>query len=233
MMVSSWFASSLLLGTLPAEAVSERQILDLVRDATAQQYQVNTKDVEVRWSGNRLAILAPNLPQDGKPKLGKVYNLQGTMPVPIEVWHQGNKTMIFPRLTIAVWEEVVVSRSAIARGAVLDESSLKLERRSRTSLPSQPYNVLAAVVGAKARREIPPGMPLTSSLLDLPPAVKGGSMVSVRLQSGSLLILTTGQALQDGRSGQVVRVLNPVSRRDYIARVAGPDLVEVTVEGEE
>ena len=80
-------------------------------------------------------------------------------------------------------------------------------------------------------RDIPPGLVLSTGMAQIPPLIRSGSMVNVKLVAGGLTILTTGQALQDGRRGQVIRVLNPTSQKDYMGMVVGSDEVDVNLEG--
>jgi flagella basal body P-ring formation protein FlgA len=51
--------------------------------------------------------------------------------------------------------------------------------------------------------------------------------VRVRVAFGAVSIETTAVANGDGRPGDVIRVRNPETDKTYLARVAGPGLVEV------
>jgi flagella basal body P-ring formation protein FlgA len=58
------------------------------------------------------------------------------------------------------------------------------------------------------------------------PSVTRGSWVTLRVGSGRIAVESRVQVLEDGRAGQAVRVKLP-SARVIVARVAGPDRVEV------
>jgi flagella basal body P-ring formation protein FlgA len=61
----------------------------------------------------------------------------------------------------------------------------------------------------------------------MPPAVRSGEVVQLRVTSGSLQISAEGVAAQDGEIGDVIRIVNPSSGRTLRGRVVGPRVVEV------
>jgi flagella basal body P-ring formation protein FlgA len=191
--------------------------------------------VSVRWDGPRLGELLSKPAGDATLSLDRsVFRLSGTMPVPLQLWKKGTRVaIIYPRLSISVSQEVVVAAERIGRGRMLDGSAVRIEKRPLSSVSSQPFTSLGGVLGAVSRLEIPAGTVLSGSMVETPPIVKGGQMVSVRVVSGGLLIMGSGQILQDGRAGQLVRVLNTKSQRDFLARVVAPDLVEVDIPDDE
>ncbi|MNL56605.1 flagellar basal body P-ring biosynthesis protein FlgA [compost metagenome] len=89
---------------------------------------------------------------------------------------------------------------------------------------------MAALEGAVLKREVPAGAVLVNEMFDLPALVKTGNEVTVKLISGDLVIVTRAQAVANGAMGQLVRVFNPDSRKDYVARVTGIDQVEVRLD---
>lgn len=225
-------AAALAVTARPALALTEGSVVDFVREQAAQKYQVPLKNVDVKWIGTPLAMIAPHLPDGAHLKLGELYTLSGTMPVPLQVWNKGRQVaMIFPELSIDIWEKVLVAKTYISMGTPLVPSELALERRKQDMLGSDSFTSMESVQGAVAMRDIPPGMVLTSGMAQVPPLVRSGTMVNVKLVAGGLTILTTGQAMQDGRRGQVIRVLNPTSQKDYMGVVKGSDEVDVDLEG--
>lgn len=57
-------------------------------------------------------------------------------------------------------------------------------------------------------------------------------MVAVKVVSGGLTIIASGQAVSDGAMGQLIRVLNLDTRKDFVARVVGENQVEIQLEEE-
>ena len=79
-----------------------------------------------------------------------------------------------------------------------------------------------------ARRSLPEGASLSHSLLAAPILVRRGDAVVVEARDGGLCIRTTGEALEDGAHGKLLKVrVDSGSKRVLRARVSGPRRVEV------
>ncbi len=83
------------------------------------------------------------------------------------------------------------------------------------------------VVGLKARRAIARGEALTSAVLMMPPVVRSGEEVTVKVAIGTVQVTGVAVASGSGQTGDVIRVMQPRSRRLVKARILGPGVVEV------
>ena len=84
-----------------------------------------------------------------------------------------------------------------------------------------------AVTGAIAARDVAPGEVLTPSLLRVAILVKPGDKIVVRASAGGLEVQATLVAAQSGRLGDVIRCVNPDTRRTMAARIVGRGVAEV------
>ncbi len=220
---------------LPAHAAAnlrEQDIVDLVRSEAVVRLQVPKKDVEVEWQDMKLSSLVPTLPE-GRVSLqiAQTARLGGRGSVPVLILVNGQKyRTIFPRLEVRVYQTVLVSKTHIARGTYPSEREVGLARQALGPMAQSPLNGIEQIVGSEATREIPPGTVLTAMMFRIPPLVKAGDEVSVVLVSGGLTILTKGQARSGGAKGQLVKVVNLESKQEYVARVVGPNRVEIRME---
>ncbi|HBN09510.1 MAG TPA: flagella basal body P-ring formation protein FlgA [Cyanobacteria bacterium UBA8530] len=225
------FFFSLLLLAGPAFAGGERSAL--VQQLTEEvKLRYQTPEVEVEWKAPALEVLlGGDVPKDVRFKIPPTARLMGEGTVPIQVYRGENLfRTIYPRLNIQVFSFALVSLSRVSRGEALDSGNVQIQRKRLQDLPSQPLTKLEGLSNARAKRDIPSGTVLTSGLIDLPSAIKSGSMVTVQVLSGDLTILSSGQALSDGQIGQLVRIRNPASKREFSGRVLGEGLVEVKLE---
>jgi flagella basal body P-ring formation protein FlgA len=85
----------------------------------------------------------------------------------------------------------------------------------------------AAIVGARAARDIAPGDPLTDLVVRPVPLVQSGDEVIVRARVGGVEAEGRAIAAQAGGAGAVIQVVNPETRRLLKARVTGRGEVEV------
>jgi flagella basal body P-ring formation protein FlgA len=220
---------------LPASAAAnlrEQDIVELVKNEAVTRLQVSKRDVEVEWQDMKLDSLVPSLP-DGRVTLqiAQTARLGGRGSVPVQILVNGQKyRTIFPRMDVRVFETVLVAKTRIARGSFPSEREVALSRQALTPMIRSPLTGVEQVIGAEATRDIQPGTVLQAPMFRIPPLVKAGDEVSVVLVSGGLTLITKGQARSAGAKGQLVKVLNLESRQEFVARVTGPNRVEIRME---
>jgi flagella basal body P-ring formation protein FlgA len=83
------------------------------------------------------------------------------------------------------------------------------------------------IVGAQARRDIRAGEVLTGATVVVPPTVKSGDEVRVRVSTSVIEVTSVGRASGSGHVGDLIRVLMPESRKGLKARITGPGSVEI------
>ncbi|HEY9900003.1 MAG TPA: flagellar basal body P-ring formation chaperone FlgA [Pantanalinema sp.] len=217
-----------------AAPVREADLLGFIGEQVALRQQADPKRVEVHWNGPSLASLMGSRPlPEGTARFAIVGTprLLGRTAVPISIEIDGKKLKtVYPRVEIKVWQDVWVSTETLHRGRLFAPSLGRAERRSLETVMGAPATSLSTLEGAVVKREVPAGAVLVNEMFDLPALVKTGKEVTVKLVSGELVIVTRAQAVADGTMGQLVRVFNPDSRKDYVARVTGIDQVEVRLE---
>lgn len=120
-----------------------------------------------------------------------------------------------------VAQEVIAARTLRA-GTVLTADDL------RARVPaSDAAEHIARLVGLETRRAIYAGRPVTAADLGPPTLVRRNALVVMSYTAGALDIRTEGRALEAGGEGEVIRVINPGSRRPVRAVVTGANRVEV------
>ncbi len=83
------------------------------------------------------------------------------------------------------------------------------------------------LLGLEPVRPLRAGVPLRLSEVRRPVLVHKGTIVTMIVQRGGLLLSATGKAMQDGARDEVIRLQNVSTRRIIEGRVAGPERVEV------
>lgn len=115
--------------------------------------------------------------------------------------------------------EVSVASRAIRRQALLDGDEIRLESRASGQLPAGAFTRSDEVVGKQALRDIKAGEVLTSRVLQPPPVVQKGDLVTLVVEGKGFRITASGRAKEDGRPGQLIRVTNLASKKDLYGRV--------------
>lgn len=131
------------------------------------------------------------------------------------------------RYNVKVLEDIVIASKPIAPNELLTAENLTYQRTDVARLPSAYLTDISKLAGLSAKRPIAAGTLVTDSLLKKPILVKRGTNVAISAHSGAIAITASGQALQDGAEGQVIRVQNTNSKRIVTAKVMGEGLVQI------
>jgi len=154
--------------------------------------------------------------------------LTGTVPVTVEAWVDGTQVRALSvALKVVPLVEVLVAARLIPRGTMLTPEDVRVDRR--TLVPGvEPLREPAAVLGQRATRTITPGEPIMPTLLESPPLVRRGDTVILTVQGRGLMAVTQGEAREDGKAGQIIRVRNRTSGREVYGQVEGERSVRVS-----
>jgi flagella basal body P-ring formation protein FlgA len=122
-------------------------------------------------------------------------------------------------LQTRIWQEIWVTRSLLRRGQTLGESDLTRERRDVLAL-REPLASLDGITAAlECTENLPAGTPLYQRHLRLQPVVHRGQSAEAILQDGAMSLVLKVEVLEDGAPGQIIRLRNPLSRRELRGKV--------------
>ncbi|MFZ0470577.1 MAG: flagellar basal body P-ring formation chaperone FlgA [Thiogranum sp.] len=136
---------------------------------------------------------------------------------------------IYVSARIDVFGPVLVASQPLARGTRIEASDLELLERNLSNLPYGYYSDKQAAVGLLAKRTIATTTVITPTMLQEPTLVKRGERVSIIAENGPLKIRSSGKALRDGKSGEVIGIRAEGSRRTVEAVVVSEGVVKVTL----
>ena len=161
----------------------------------------------------------------------------GRSQINVSIIVDGELRMTLPVLFEAkLLQKVAICRGAVQKGEILTEEKLFSERRpiepnNRATLPFE------QVIGAKAARAINPGVAIGSADVEVTASTDTALLVRPRqavkmiVRLGAVNVVATGEAMQEGRLGQIIRVQNLDSKKVVAGRISGPALVEIETGG--
>jgi len=120
----------------------------------------------------------------------------------------------------------VVARSLEPRRGLAPDD-VRLEQRPVTEVPPDAMTDASDLADLEVLRPVQPGEVLTPRVVRPRLAVKRGELVTLLLEGSGFRITTQGQASEDGRRGDSVRVMNLSSKREVMGRVEEGGLVKV------
>lgn len=130
-------------------------------------------------------------------------------------------------LQARIWRDVYVARSGVTRGQLLRDADIALERRdllsTRDFLTEAPLNNPYV----EFRENVQAGSVVSARSLRLRAIIKRGRMVDALVQDDTLTISVKAEALEDGVPGQLVRLRNLRSKREFKGKVQDEQTVTV------
>ncbi|HTN30949.1 MAG TPA: flagellar basal body P-ring formation chaperone FlgA [Pseudomonas sp.] len=123
---------------------------------------------------------------------------------------------------------LLVARHTLDRDQALTAEDVKVKRQELARHDRGFFGKAEQVVGQTAKRRIRAGQMLSAELLDAPLWVRRGQSVTIRARHDGIEASTLGEALANGREGEIVRVRNRSSEKIIDAQVIGDGVVTST-----
>ncbi|MBP1764266.1 MAG: flagella basal body P-ring formation protein FlgA [Firmicutes bacterium] len=120
---------------------------------------------------------------------------------------------------IQSFRSILVAARDIGAHELITADAVRLERLEVGHLSGGYLTDPAEVIGSAARRPLAPGAVVAKNILEKPLLIRQGATVTIVAKTGLLEVTAMGEALQDGKSGQLIRVRNLQSRKIILAQV--------------
>jgi flagella basal body P-ring formation protein FlgA len=132
-------------------------------------------------------------------------------------------------LQAKVWKDIWVTRSIVRRGMIFTEADVARERRDVLSLREAPLSLAAADDGLEIAENLVAGSPLYERSVRLRPVMRRGQVIEAKLHEGIMMISLKVELLEDGAPGQIVRVRNMNSKREFRGKVINESSIVVAL----
>ncbi|WP_339898220.1 flagellar basal body P-ring formation chaperone FlgA [Paraglaciecola polaris] len=123
-------------------------------------------------------------------------------------------------------QPVVVISNAVSPGTILNSGNIKLVDMNRALLRRTTFSSVEEVLGARIKRRVRPGQPITPNNLCF---VCKGDTIIINASNAVMQVKATGVAMQDGNIGDTINVTNSRSKKQINARVASINEVIVGI----
>ncbi|MBC7355420.1 MAG: flagellar basal body P-ring formation protein FlgA [Desulfomicrobiaceae bacterium] len=154
--------------------------------------------------------------------------LSGSIPVRVEAVDEAGvvRDTLSGVVQAEVWAEVPCAARPLSRGEVVDAQNVVRMRMDLAAL-GRPVWDGTGMGAVRVRAFVPQGRPIMAEMVEPVPVVERGRMVRVIFDNGRVRLAASGQSLEDGGVGSVIRVRNLQSRRVVEARVVDASTVRV------
>jgi flagella basal body P-ring formation protein FlgA len=129
---------------------------------------------------------------------------------------------------VSVSRDVVRTLKKIRSGETISAGDLSLVTVRCLKFKQNVITDIKDAVGKRAVRTIQANKKVLMGMIEDPPMVEKGDRVIIKAENSEIRITVTGKVLEDGRPGDLIRVVNINSGKELYATVRRPDLVEVS-----
>ena len=127
---------------------------------------------------------------------------------------------------VEILKEVILAAHTLDKHKIIEANDLRRSLRDVGVLSSF-YTGSEALIGKRAKRMIHKDELITSDMVDVPPIINRGDIVTIVIESPAFRISTQGKSREDGIRGQIIRVVNTLSMKEIAAQVVNEKLVRV------
>jgi flagella basal body P-ring formation protein FlgA len=133
--------------------------------------------------------------------------------------------------TVKVIAEHVITTRSLSRGTMVTAEDVEVVNGELSGVPLRPLPTAEQVIGSRALRPIGAAAVVLPGFVAVRNAVDAGDKVTVVAVRGLVEVSAEFVAADSGRPGDVIRVINPATKRYIRGRIVKPGLVEVMHEG--
>ncbi|HYG34574.1 MAG TPA: flagellar basal body P-ring formation chaperone FlgA [Clostridia bacterium] len=230
LVLTNWSGPEQIRVTRQVRRLEESELKDLLT-ATLQREQVRDRgELELRLNRPWTAVNVPDEPLSVRildlPIVGVTPNFILRFELRSEKEVIGTWQMA---LQARVWHDVWVARSAQPRGRLLRDADLTTERRDLLTLRDAFSVVDMSDVSLELAENLSAGSPLLVRSVRIRPVIQRGKMLDAVIQQGPMMIAVKAEALEDGVPGQLIRVRNAKSKREFRGKVQNETTVIVAL----
>jgi len=142
----------------------------------------------------------------------------------------GNKPWsLYVPVVVSLVTDVIVAAHNLARGTILSNGDLMLEKKDIARLRGHFFQQPAKAIGKVLKRNLQQGQVLNSQHTVIQKTVKKGSKVIILAHSGNIQVRMPGKALGNGATGERIKVQNIHSKKELEATVVSKGVVKVAL----
>ena len=152
----------------------------------------------------------------------------GSIPVSLILRAGGEKDReIRVQARVEIYSDVVMAKNSLRRHQTVGERDVQVVNKNITLFPGDVAMDLEEVVGKRMVLSVNPQEILRKSMVEVPPLIKKGDRVTLLVENAHFQITGTGEAKEDGRAGERIKVINISSQKEVFGRVVDGHTLQV------
>lgn len=225
---SNWIGAERIKISRAARVVNDLLLKEMLTETLQQESVKERGELELNFNRAWKPVLVPDDPLSIKITDIPTSGVSPNFICRFDLFAGEEKIGSFQQpLGAKIWKEIFVARSNVTRGQSLRDADLTLERRdilnNRDYLTELPFENPYVEFG----QNVMAGHQVTPRVLRLKTVVKRGRMVDAVAQDEALMIAVRAEALEDGVPGELIRLRNIRSKKEFKGKVKDEQTVVV------
>jgi len=214
----------------PTRVLAEDELRQMLRTTLQANYVGDKGELELRFTRPWRPLTVPSEPLTLKVVELPTLGVSPDFIVRFEIRTANNYLGTWQMSARAtIFRDVWVAQSPLTRGQLIAKADLKQEPRDVLVLREACWEGTEAEESMNELAvNLPAGAPLYASSVKPRTLVRRGQLAGALFQDGALLVSLEVEVLEDGASGQTVRVRNPRSRTIFHGKVQNEQTILVT-----
>lgn len=139
----------------------------------------------------------------------------------------GQKQFFKVDAQVEEWKDVPIVKAPIQRGSIVSQDDIGMARLNVAIIPKDAILQETNLIGLRTNQALGSGELFRRDRLEVPPVVQSGAKVIMLYEKQNLKVTASGVALQEGITGQTIKIKNERSKKVVEARVLAEGLVGV------
>ncbi len=139
--------------------------------------------------------------------------------------HEKKRVRVSAR--VEIYADVVAAARFLQKHQEIHEKDIQWVNRNIALLPGDVVLEKEEVLNHRTSLSVNGGEALRKSMVEIPPVVKRGDRVIMSVENQRFKITTWGEAKEEGRKGERIRLVNLSSRKEVVGRVVDASTVRV------
>ena len=128
---------------------------------------------------------------------------------------------------VEILADVVSVRHFLRKHQEIQGKDVQLENRNISLLAGDAVTDVKSILGKRTTLSINSHEILRASMVELPPLVKKGDRVILLVENHQFKITALGEAKEEGRRGELVKLVNLSSKKEVYGRVLNTNTVQI------
>lgn len=210
-----------------SKIVSAEEILSLAESFVANLLDKNAKRIIIQPTSEIKPIYLPYGEMNVKTELlfPSTVNNNLLLRFTFSVDGKDCEKRIVP-FKVEIVKDVLLASKNIEANKIIGVDDLVIESKN-VGLSDNVIVDKKELLGKRTKRAISKGALITSDIIEKPPIIKQGDLITIVLESQKFKITTQGKAIENGTKGQTIKVINTSSMREILAQVIDEKTVKV------